>query len=66
MNSRAYVTVSGTVFLIVAVLHLLRVVNGRVVEVGPWSIPMTVSWLGTIFPAAMCAWAFRVAWRKGT
>jgi hypothetical protein len=65
MNSRAYMTVSGSVFGIVAVLHLLRVVNGWVVEVGPWSVPMTVSWLGTIFPAVLCGWAFRVVSRKG-
>lgn len=63
MNIRTYVAVSGTVFGIVAVLHLLRVVNGWTVVVGPWSAPMEVSWFGAIFPAVLCVWAFRLASR---
>ena len=63
MNSRTYLAVSGTVFGIVAVLHLLRVVNGWAVVVGPWSAPMGVSWLGTIFPAVLGVWAFWLASR---
>jgi hypothetical protein len=65
MNSRAYLAISGTVFGIVAALHLLRVANGWAVEVGPWSAPMAISLLGTIFPAVLCAWAFRLISRKG-
>ena len=64
MNIRVYLAVSGAVFGLVAVLHLLRVVNGWSVAVGPWSAPMTVSWLGTIFPAILCVWAFRLASRS--
>ena len=64
MSSRAYAAVSGTVFGLVGALHLMRVVNGWVVEVGPWSVPMIVSWLGTIVPAALCSWAFRLVSRK--
>jgi len=63
MNNRSYLVVSGAVFGFVAVLHLLRVVNGWAVVVGPWSAPMGVSWLGTIFPAVLCVWAFRMASR---
>ena len=65
MNTRVYLAVSGTVFGLVAVLHLLRVINGWSVVVGPWSAPLMVSWLGTIFPAVLCAWAFRLASRNG-
>ncbi len=63
MSSRIYVTVTGTVFGFVAVIHLLRVVNGWAFVVGPWSIPMEVSWIGTFFPAVLCVWAFRLASR---
>jgi hypothetical protein len=63
MNSRTYLAVSGTVFGLVALLHLLRVVNGWPVEVGPWSAPMEVSYFGTIFPVILCVWAFRLAAR---
>lgn len=65
MNSRAYLAISGLLFGIVAALHLLRVVNGWAVEIGPWSAPMAVSWLGTIFPAVLCVWALRLVSRKG-
>jgi hypothetical protein len=65
MNSRAYLAISGAVFGIVAAPHLLRVVNGWPVEVGPWTAPTAVSWLGMIIPAALCTWAFRLASRKG-
>jgi len=66
MSSRTYLVISGTVFGIVAVLHLLRVVNGWVMVLGPWSAPMWVSWLGTIGPAVLCVWAFRLATRIRT
>jgi hypothetical protein len=58
MNDRSYLVVSGTVFGFVAVLHVLRVINGWAVVVGPWSVPMGVSLFGTIFPAVLCVWAF--------
>ena len=61
MSSRTYLVISGAVFGIVAVLHLLRVVNGWAMVVGPWSAPMWVSWFGTFVPALLCAWAFRLA-----
>ena len=65
MNARGYLVVSGSVFGLVAVLHLLRVINGWEVVVGPWSAPMAVSWLGAIFPAVLSVWAFRLATRAG-
>jgi len=64
MNSRTYLVISGTVFGIVAVLHLLRVVNGWAMVLGPWSVPIWVSWLGTLVPAVLCVWAFRLASRN--
>lgn len=63
MNSRLYVAVSGSVFAVVAILHLLRVVNGWEVMVGPWSAPMAVSWCGAVVAAALSVWALRLASR---
>jgi hypothetical protein len=60
MNS-AYVAISGTVFGAVAVLHFIRVVNQWPFVIGPWSLPLWVSWLGTIVPLVLCLWAFRLA-----
>ena len=61
MSTRPYLAVSGTFFGGVALLHVLRVVNGWQAVVGPWSAPMWISWLGTVIPAVLCAWAFRLA-----
>jgi len=63
MNHRGYSLVSGTIFGIVAILHLLRVVNDWPLALGPWSAPMWVSWFGTLVPAILCIWAYRLASR---
>jgi hypothetical protein len=61
MPHRSYLLVSGAVFAVVAALHLLRVVNGWNFVIGPWDLPMWVSWLGASGPGLLAAWAFRLA-----
>jgi hypothetical protein len=63
MKARSYLVTSGSLFGVVALLHLLRVANGWDVAVGPWSISMGVSWVGTIVPAILSVWALRLASR---
>jgi hypothetical protein len=63
MNCQKYCVASGALFAIVAFLHLLRVINGWAVEVGPWSAPMSLSWVGALVPAVLSAWAFRLTSR---
>ncbi len=65
MRPRAYLVISGTIFAIVAIIHLLRIVNNWALMLGPWSAPMWVSWLGTLLPTVLCAWAFRFASLSG-
>ena len=65
MSPRAYLIFSGTIFGIVAVLHMLRIINGWALVLGPWSAPMWVSWLGTLVPAVLCVWALRFASLNG-
>ena len=63
MNARPYLLISGVIFGLVAVLHLLRVVNGWSLVVGTWSAPMWASWAGTVVPAVLSVWACRLAAR---
>ncbi len=63
MTDRPYLIVSGSFFGLVAVLHLLRVVNSWQFELGPWSFPMWISWFGILLLGGMCVWAFRLARR---
>ena len=64
MNRRVYLVISGIIFGVVAVLHLLRVVNSWAFQLGPWWIPMWASWFGMLVPALLCLWAFWLATRS--
>ena len=61
MNDRPYLLISGCIFGIVALGHLLRVLNGWAFEIGPLSLPMWFSWLGTAGAGFLAVWAFRLA-----
>jgi hypothetical protein len=60
MSSKAYFVVSGTIFGLVAVAHLVRVVYQMPVQVGAWAFPMWLSWGGLVVAGALCVWAFRL------
>jgi len=49
-----------TVFSIVAIAHLLRIVNAVDVNIGSWNAPMWVSVPGVIVPSVI-AW---MLWRE--
>ena len=49
MNNTTYHKVTGYVFLIIFVLHLLRVVQGWEAVIGGYSVPMWVSYVAFLF-----------------
>jgi len=61
MAYREYGFVSGVLFCLVAIAHLLRIVYGLPVNVDDYAVPMAFSWVGFIVPAALAAWAFRLS-----
>jgi len=61
MNAKSYCTVSGLLFALVALAHLIRIVTGMSVQVDDYPVPMLVSWIALIVPAALAAWAFRLS-----
>lgn len=61
MSRRPYLLLSGTIFLVVAVLHLLRLVTSEPVLVGTTAVPLWLSWLGFPAAAALSLWAFALA-----
>ena len=65
MYQRMYLFISGGVFGIVALFHLLRVVRCWPVVLGSWSAPLWLSWLGIVGPSFLCIWALRLAMRSG-
>jgi len=63
MNGRSYLLISGSIFGVVAALHVLRLVNGWPFQVGPWILPVALSWVGAAAGAGLCLWAFRLSAR---
>ena len=46
MTQRTFNTLAGTVFLLVAVLHALRLLFGWQAIIADWTVPMWISWAG--------------------
>jgi hypothetical protein len=59
MDQKTYNTITAVVFLIVALLHLLRIIFGWSAEIGGVTIPMWVSWLALLVSAALAYFGFR-------
>jgi hypothetical protein len=57
---KLYHIISGTLFGLVAVLHLLRIINQWPLLIGTWSAPMSLSWLGFIVTGCLSIWSFRL------
>jgi len=60
MKNRAYLFISGTLFLLVSMGHLLRAIKNWTFQVSQWSVPMEVSWVGFAITFALALWAFRL------
>ncbi len=58
---KTYLITSAVVFGLVAIIHLLRALNGWQFVVGPYEIPVSASWIGFLVTGALCAWAIRAA-----
>ena len=60
---RYYLRVSGTLFGLIALGHLLRLLYRVPAELGQWVVPLWASVIGLVLPAALALWAFRLARR---
>jgi hypothetical protein len=61
MSRKPYLLLSGTIFLVVAVLHLLRLIAGEPVLIGTTVVPLWISWFGFPGAAALGFWAHALA-----
>ncbi len=60
MNGKPYLVISGGLFGVIALLHITRLIYGWHAEIGSWTVPLWMSWLGLVLPGALSAWAFRL------
>ena len=65
MGHKEYCVVSGVLFALVALAHLLRIVYGMSIIVDDFVVPMLVSWIGLVVPGALALWAFRISRGSG-
>jgi hypothetical protein len=56
--SQSYAAVSALIFALVAVAHVLRLVNRWTVAVGPYNVSMNVSRAGFVVAALIAIWGF--------
>jgi hypothetical protein len=59
VDQKTYNIVTAALFLIVAVVHLLRIILGWPAQIGGLDIPMWVSWLGLVVAGALTYFGFR-------
>jgi hypothetical protein len=56
--SGAYAAISAMIFVGVALVHLMRLMKGWPVRIGPHAVPMSVSWFGLALSALLAVWGF--------
>jgi hypothetical protein len=59
MANDGYRKVSGSVFTIVALVHLLRAVRGVPITIGATAAPVWVSCVAVVVAGGLAIWAFR-------
>ena len=56
--SNSYAIVTALIFALVALAHFVRLIKQWKVQIGPASVPMSVSWVGLIVAALLAIWGF--------
>ena len=59
MQQKTYNTITAVLFLVIALLHLLRIIVGWPAQIGGLGIPMWASWLALVVTAALAYFGFR-------
>ena len=57
---RAYLQISGTLFGVVAVGHLLRLFRHWPVELAGYAVPVWASWVGLLLAGTLSVWALQL------
>ena len=52
-------------FLVIALVHLLRIVFGWPAQLAGWSVPLWLSWLALVVTGALAWFGFRQNLRRG-
>jgi hypothetical protein len=61
MKQKTYTMITALVFLVVGVVHLLRVLSGWEVTFNGSVIPLWISWMGVVLAGMLSYTAFRLS-----
>ena len=64
MNQRTFSLVASVTFLLIALVHALRLALGWHAVMNTWAVPMWVSWVAFVIAPYLASAGFRLA-RKG-
>jgi len=64
MSKNIALIIAGIIFIIVAILHLVRLIVKLHITVGQWEVLMFVSMIGLILAGALGMWMFISAAKK--
>lgn len=56
MDQRTYARLTGVIFLIIAVLHALRILYRWGAVIGGWMVPMWLSWAALVVAGYLAWW----------
>ncbi len=48
MNQKSLNVITGTIFLVIGILHLLRIINTWPVSISTFTVPMWASWVAVL------------------
>ena len=57
---QTYLQISGTLFGLIAVGHLLRLFRHWPVDLAGYAVPLWVSWIGLLLTGGLSVWALRL------
>ena len=64
MSKNVALNVAGVIFILVALLHLVRLIMKLHAAIGQWELPVSASIGGLIFGSILAIWMFAAAAKK--
>jgi hypothetical protein len=65
MKTKAYLVFSALIFALVALVHLVRFLEGWTAQIGTWTIPTSASLVCVIVAGLLAFWGAVLARRMG-
>ncbi len=61
MEQKTYNVITSLIFIIVGVMHLLRIIYQWQIVIGTWAAPMWVSWLGVVVALVLVIYGLKLS-----